>query len=159
MGAVAGEGPGWSSGSRGARPHLHLLAGDLRGAGRPGWGVQVPRARQVLQQVDQQGAGVSAAVHVHRIVGAAQLEQRLALRGGAGQGGGQPWDGQSTTHWTHGHTQPEGKWGFAQGCPRRHGRFSVPPGSRVLHLSPVSRGLWWGFSCSVVPDSWRFYGL
>ena len=72
--APAGAGPG----------SPHLLAGDLRGAGRPRWGAQVPCARQVLQQVDQQGAGVGAAVHVHRVVGAAQLEQRLALRGGAG---------------------------------------------------------------------------
>lgn len=91
VGAAAGDRPGRSSGNGGARPHLHLLAGDLRGAGRPGWGVQVPRARQVLQQVDQQGTGVSAAVHVHCIVGAAQLEQRLALRGGAGRGSALGW--------------------------------------------------------------------
>lgn len=64
-----------------ARPHLYLLAGDLRGAGGPGRGVQVACARYVLQQVDQQGAGVGAGVHVHHVVGAAQLEQRLALRG------------------------------------------------------------------------------
>lgn len=91
VGAAAGDRPGRSSGNGGARPHLHLLAGDLRGAGRPGWGVQVPRARQVLQQVDQQGTGVSAAVHVHRIVGAAQLEQRLALWGRAGRGSALGW--------------------------------------------------------------------
>lgn len=64
-----------------AWPHLYLLAGDLRGAGGPGRGVQVACARYVLQQVDQQGAGVGAGVHVHHVVGAAQLEQRLALRG------------------------------------------------------------------------------
>lgn len=62
-----------------ARPHLYLLASDLRGAGGPGWGVQVTRAGYVLEQVDQQGAGVGTAVHVHHIVGAAQLEQWLAL--------------------------------------------------------------------------------
>lgn len=57
-----------------ARPHLYLLAGDLRGAGGPGWGMQVTRAHYVLEQVDQQGTGVSAAVHVYHVVGAAQLE-------------------------------------------------------------------------------------
>lgn len=62
-----------------ARPHLYLLAGDLRGAGGPGWGVQVTRAGYVLEQVDQQGTGVGTAVHMHHIVGAAQLEQWLAL--------------------------------------------------------------------------------
>lgn len=62
-----------------ARPHLYLLAGDLHGAGGLGRGVQVARAHYVLQQVGQQGAGVSAAVYVHHVVGAAQLKQWLAL--------------------------------------------------------------------------------
>lgn len=80
-GTTAGEGPGRALVACVARPHLYLLAGDLSGAGGPGWGVQVARTRYVLQQVDQQGAGVGTGVHVHHVVGAAQLKQRLALRG------------------------------------------------------------------------------
>lgn len=93
-----------------ARPHLYLLAGDLRGAGGPGRGVQVALTRHVLEQADQQGAGVSTAMHVHRTVGAAQLEEWPALRGwgraSAGAlappdsdrtGPGLPWGGQPTT--------------------------------------------------------------
>lgn len=60
-------------------PHLYLLAGDLRGAGGPGRGVEVALTHYVLEQVDQQGAGVCTAVHVHHVVGATQFEQRLAL--------------------------------------------------------------------------------
>lgn len=41
--------------------------------------MQVTGAGYILEQVDQQGAGVSTAVYMHHIVGAAQLEQRLAL--------------------------------------------------------------------------------
>lgn len=84
-GSGAGEGPGRALGACAVGSHLYLLAGDLGGAGRPGWGVQVARVHHVLQQVEQQGAGVGAAVHVHHAVGAAQLEQWLALwgRGGA----------------------------------------------------------------------------
>lgn len=67
-----------------ARPHLYLLTGDLRGAGGPGWGVQVTRAGYILEQVGQQGTGVGTAVHMHHIGGAAQLKQRLALQEGGG---------------------------------------------------------------------------
>lgn len=42
--------------------------------------MQVTRVGYILEQVDQQGAGVSTAVHMHHIVGATQLEQWLALR-------------------------------------------------------------------------------
>lgn len=41
--------------------------------------MQVTGAGYILEQVDQQGTGVSTAVYMHHIVGAAQLEQRLAL--------------------------------------------------------------------------------
>lgn len=77
--SVFREGPGRALVASVARPHLYLLAGDLRGAGGPGWGVQVTRAGYVLEQVDQQGTGVGTAMHMHNIVGAAQLEQWLAL--------------------------------------------------------------------------------
>lgn len=81
-----GRGPGRALVACVARPHLYLLAGDLRGAGGPGWGVQVALTHYVLEQVDQQGAGIGTAVHVHHVVGAAQLEQWLALWGRGGVG-------------------------------------------------------------------------
>lgn len=52
LGGVAREGPGRALVACVARPHLYLLAGDLRGAGGPGRGVQVTFAHYVLEQVD-----------------------------------------------------------------------------------------------------------
>lgn len=137
LAAMAGRGLGRALVACTARPHLYLLASDLRGAGGPGRGVQVALTHHVLEQVDQQGAGVSTAMHVHHIVGAAQLEEWLVLRGWGRvsawvlappdldrTGPGLPWGGQpgavSQLPFEHmGKLSLESKRGFAQGHLRK----------------------------------------
>lgn len=111
-GGHGGRGASRALGACSTRPHLDLLAGDLRGAGGPGWGVQVTPTHYVLEQVDQQGTGVGTAVQVHHVVGAAQLEQWLALQGTGVSPGPMPaipgwgWWPSPMAHWLLEQTEP-----------------------------------------------------